>query len=249
MKKFILITGAKGGLGTKLVSEFISTGYIVIGTDIFEDNKSVSCNSFHYIKMNFNDYLSSDDISNKFYDSVCNIIGDGQLVGIINNAATQILNDGLNLNKIDLEKSLDINVVMPFLLVKQFFYLLASSRGTVINIGSIHAKLTKPKFIAYATSKAAISGMTKAMAVEFGGQVTINAIQPAAIETQMLLDSFSNDGKKLEELKKFHPTKKIGNLVELSRLCQLLISGDFRFLNGAVIEYDGGISSRLHDPD
>jgi NAD(P)-dependent dehydrogenase (short-subunit alcohol dehydrogenase family) len=63
---------------------------------------------------------------------------------------------------------------------------LEKAAGSVINISSIHARLTKKDFVAYDNSKAAISGMTRAMAVDLGPRVRVNSIEPAAIETDML---------------------------------------------------------------
>ena len=65
----------------------------------------------------------------------------------------------------------------------------------------------------------------------------------------MLLQGFSGDLEKLQELESYHPTKSIGEAAEVSKLAVSLASGDLQFLNGCNINIDGGISARLHDPD
>src|SRR3546814_1878609 len=76
----------------------------------------------------------------------------------------------------------------------------------------------KPAFVAYATSKAALSGMTRAMAVELGARVRVNAIEPAAIDTPMLRAGFEGNDAGYEQLRIFHPVKAIGSAYELGVL-------------------------------
>src|SRR3546814_11034334 len=92
------------------------------------------------------------------------------------------------------------------------------SSDLVLNISSIHARLTKPNFIAYATSKAALSGMTRAMAVELGARVRVNAIEPVAIDTPMLRAGFEGNDAGYEQLRIFHPVKAIGSRSEERRV-------------------------------
>ena len=74
----------------------------------------------------------------------------------------------------------------------------------------MHATLTKSNFVTYATSKAALGGLTKSMVVDLGGRMRINAIEPATIEIRMLLAGFNNNPGQLEELKLCHPVGEIG---------------------------------------
>src|SRR3546814_5507046 len=105
----------------------------------------------------------------------------------------------------------------------------------VLNIRSIHARLTKPGFAAYATSKAALSGLTRAMAVELGSRVRVNAIEPAAIATPMLRAGFADNENGYRQLNDLHPSGNIGSPDELAQLARLLIASDNNFLNGAEI--------------
>jgi NAD(P)-dependent dehydrogenase (short-subunit alcohol dehydrogenase family) len=61
----------------------------------------------------------------------------------------------------DWHATLDVNLIAPFLLTQAFLPELEMAGGSVINIASIHARLTKPHFSAYATSKAALIGLTR----------------------------------------------------------------------------------------
>ena len=96
------------------------------------------------------------------------MLGGRTIATIINNAAIQILGRVEDLTQEDFSKSMDVNVTAPFLLTKLCLCLMEAGNSSIINIGSIHAHNTKPEFVAYATSKAALDGLTRALAVELG---------------------------------------------------------------------------------
>ena len=130
-----------------------------------------------------------------------------------------------------------------------FFQQLKNSKGSIINIGSIHAKQTKSRFIAYATSKAALKGLTQAMAVDFGEHVRTNIIQPAAVSTEMLINGFNDNPEGLKKLESYHPSGFIGTPKDIAKLAVFLSKDESQFINGSSIDIDGAIGVRLHDPD
>lgn len=133
------------------------------------------------------------------------------------------------------------------LLSQYFIPLLEQEKGVIVNIASIHQQLTKPRFVSYATSKSALVGLTKAMAVDLKDRVRVNAISPAAIETTMLRAGFNNDEAALDILRNLHPVKRIGYPDEVAQLVLFLCSEEAGFISGANFTLDGGISSVLHD--
>ena len=86
------------------------------------------------------------------------------------------------------------------------------------------------------------------MAVDVGSKIRINAIEPAAVQTEMLLDGFGDNFEALDSLANCHPRGKLGTTQEVAKLALLIASGDVDFLHGSCIGVDGGISGRLHDP-
>jgi gluconate 5-dehydrogenase len=144
---------------------------------------------------------------------------------------------------------MNVNFTAPLLLSQVFLGRLEKSKGSVINIASIHHQLTKKRFIAYATSKSALVGLTKALSVDLQGRVRVNAISPAAIDTQMLRDGFNNDEATVKMLRELHPSQRIGKPQEVSQLALLLAEDRLGFINGANLNIDGGISNVLKDLD
>lgn len=242
-----LITGAAGGIGQALVRTFAEAGYQVIATDQTERPTDLTCDVYRSVDL-LRLVEEADYAMAVIADMRTSLVGQGLNV-LINNAAVQILGGVEDLTRTDWRRSLDVNLLAPFLLTQALLQDLERVDGSVINISSIHARLTKRNFVAYATTKAALSGMTRAMAVDLGPKVRVNAIEPAAIETPMLRAGFVDKPERYRALEDCHPQRRIGTPEEVSRFALSLASADMQFLNGACVALDGGIGARLLDPD
>jgi len=244
--KAILLTGCNGGIGTAMADYFTGQGFHVVGIDRQPEATPPMGN---YLQLDLAELVDSQSLQAQFVHEVSTLIRDRELnlMAIVNNAAVQILGGVSELSIDDFLLSQKINVAAPLLLVKLLLNQLPAG-ASVINIGSIHASLTKPRFVSYATSKAALRGLTQAMAVDLGGKIRVNCIEPAAIATDMLVDGFKESPERLELLKRYHPSNKIGSSEDIAELCHFLIRSKVTFLNGSCIAVDGAISSRLHDP-
>jgi NAD(P)-dependent dehydrogenase (short-subunit alcohol dehydrogenase family) len=247
IKPAVLITGALGGIGRALCNEFHAHGFIVIAVD----RAAGAVTSHHLIRADIRNLISDTKGGSSFRNSVLESAKKegAQLIGIINNAAIQILGGVDSLKVDDWKASFDINVIAPFYLTQLFLTDLEAVYGSIVNISSIHEKLTKPGFVAYATTKSALSGLTRAMAVDLGSRVRVNAICPAAIQTAMLDAGFSAHPERLAALHEAHPSGRIGTPEEVATLARYLVSDAPEFLTGTCLGLDGAIASRLHDPN
>lgn len=248
MGKWVLITGASGGIGQSLCWEFCQSGYDVIGLDSKVRDIPDSCK----VKLACDlGQLCRDEsyrqnilreIEAVFDVSACNFHV------LINNAAIQIIKPSTDLTIVDWHQTLDVNLVAPFLLSQALLTRLEASSGSVINIASIHSSLTKPKFVCYATSKAALVGLTRSMAVDLGSRIRVNAICPAAVETPMLSAGFEGDLEAYLKLTQAHPVGRIADPSEIAQTALFLASSKAGFITGTILYVDGGIGSRLHEP-
>ncbi len=245
-RETILVTGASGGIGQALCEILIQEGYWVIGTDIKVSQSEIS----YFIQYDLRELVCSDKSRNEFYCSIMAAVNERRLKAIINNAAIQITGSTGAIQLQDFQNTLDINVTVPFILTQMFLNELEQNEGSVINIGSIHAKATKPKFVSYATSKTALLGLTQALAVDLGLRgICVNAIQPAATHTDMLMAGFDGLKDNYKRLKYFHPLNRIAEPDDIAHAVVFLLSKHSRFISGSVINIDGGIGVRLHDPE
>lgn len=239
--KTVLVTGCNGGIGLALCSK-LSKHYDVIGIDnIKADNNFLK--SFYDFNL---ERLVSDQNYRKF---VKKELSKTNINFLINNAAIQHLSsDSLDENIDNLIDSININAIAPYALIEILKEDLTISKGKVINIGSIHSSQTKIGFTPYSVSKSALQALTKSLSIEYGQYFSVIGINPAAVETQMLVDGFQ-DSAKLKELKAFHPTNTICSLDEISDFILSLLKNNIKFLNGSIINLDGGISHLLSDPE
>jgi len=246
MKSTILITGVAGGIGRALAAEFTKAGYVVVGT--VHENRPSDLPCAHVLHVDLARTITDETYAAEVFGQIRTILAGRELIALINNAAAQILARTENLTRKDWQRTLNVNLLAPFFWTQALLPELEKARGCVINIGSIHARLTKRDFCAYATSKAGLAGMTRAMAVDLGGRVRVNAIEPAAIETDMLKAGFKDDPQGFENLGRYHPSGHIGKPKDLARFVRMVVEVDDGFLNGAILGFDGGISGCLYDP-
>ena len=232
-----------------LVKALVDAGWAVIGVIIPKCSQSKNpeiCNA--WIPADLSILYQNSDHLKEFVEQVCSAEGGSDLTAIIHNAALQRTGTFEELSTADWDDTIAVNLMAPVAINKAFIENIKKQKGSIIHIGSIHRQLTKPGFTAYATSKAAIAGLTQAMAVELGGSVRVNAIEPAAIATPMLKAGFADNPIVEAELSACHPTGNIGRPEDVARAVLFLLEPANRFLNGCVLALSGGIHNRLHDP-
>ena len=113
-------------------------------------------------------------------------------------------------------------------------------KGRIINISSVAAEHSNPGQTNYAASKGAINSFTRALAVELAGRgVTVNAIAPGFIETDMSENVRNKAG---DLIKKMIPLKRLGQPDDIAKAAVFLASADAAYITGQVITVDGGMS-------
>lgn len=242
---FVIVTGSNGTIGQSIVKKFSSNKYQIIGIDRHKKSK---IKIDHYFSFDLEYFSKNTKKSNSLMAELRSLIPKNKLHVLVNNAAIQ---KNSSLKKVTLdewEKTFAVNVTAPLFLSKKIIDKI-HKKGSIINIGSIHSKLTKTGFLSYSVSKASLNALTRSMALELGNKIRVNAVEPAAVNTKMLKKGFGkNYNLKLSSLKNCHPVQDIGDPAEIAELVYSISSENMPFLNGSIISIDGGISSRLFDP-
>ena len=120
------------------------------------------------------------------------------------------------------------------------FSMMQRRRGRIINISSVAAEHVNPGQTNYAASKGAINAFTRALAVELAGRgVTVNAIAPGFIETDMSAPVRNKAG---DLIKKMIPMKRMGTPEDIARVAVFLASTESAYITGQVLTVDGGLS-------
>ena len=170
---------------------------------------------------------------------------------IVNNAGIQICKPVWELENSEWDKTYECNVKMPFLLIKNLLPFMKNIGASIINIGSVHATNTSDEISAYASSKAALVGLTKNLAIELSKfDIRVNSISPGAIETNMLKEGLKRNSEdnlsEIELIKKLgekHLLGKIGKPKNVAEFAYYLTQNDF--INGSNLIMDGGACIKL----
>tara|TARA_B100000287_G_C20674092_1_gene794562 strand:+ start:2724 stop:3467 length:744 start_codon:yes stop_codon:yes gene_type:complete len=245
MNKLCIITGSSGGIGTALVRKYCDEGFNVAGFDI--EPKNIKQNSYDFYQLDLSDLHNENKLN--FISETFSQISKQKFedVILINNAAIQDLKTIGNIKHEDLQKTFSVNIFAPVLISKEFVKAFKCPKK-IINIGSIHSKLTKKHFTLYAASKAALKSFSNSMSIEGVKDVTVLHVDPGAIETNMLKDSFKNNQENFKTLENSIP-KKIPSPEDFAEFIFYFSSINSDYINGSSISYDGGVSNLLNDPD
>lgn len=239
----VLVTGAARGIGKSICEVFSEAGYRVIGVDRCETAGSP------YEMLHFDiSHLGHDDAAAEPFYRRVEELAMGHLDALVNNAAIQIVKPIETITAADWVETLETNLLAPFWLIRRFLPMLRAISGSVVNIASIHATVTKPKFAVYAASKGALVSLTRALAIELAPEVRVNAVIPAATDTPMLRAGFGENTEGLRKLGNYHPLGRIARPEEVARVVLFLASPQASFITGATVNVDGGIGVCLHDP-
>ena len=247
--KFIILTGAAGAIGKAIAKKLFEEGWLIIGIDrnLIPDEDDYNQYFFQKIEIDLQQIVNDKKILNQLILKI-NKSTNNSLYGIINNAAIQKTESFRNLSLNDWKESIEVNLLTPIVLINSFLDRLIFSKGTIINIGSIHSQLSKSHFSCYSTTKSALAGLTRALSIELGSQIRVNSVEPAAIKTTMLLEGFKEKEELLRDLYELHPTKDIGKPEDVANIVKFLIDPENKFLNGCLLDLSGGIQNCLLDP-
>ncbi|MBB2903592.1 NAD(P)-dependent dehydrogenase (short-subunit alcohol dehydrogenase family) [Kineococcus radiotolerans] len=121
--------------------------------------------------------------------------------------------------------------------------------GSVINIASIHAHLTRPGLFPYAAAKAGVLGLTRSMALELAPQaIRVNAVCPGYVRTPPMVAQYQampNPDAAWAHLQQIHPLGRIGEPEEIASVVAFLASEDAGYVTGASWDVDGGLGARF----
>jgi NAD(P)-dependent dehydrogenase (short-subunit alcohol dehydrogenase family) len=133
-------------------------------------------------------------------------------------------------------------------------FLAAASGGAIVNLSSHQAQRPVRGALPYATAKAAVEGLTRALAVDYGPRgIRVNAVALGTIATgrlEALLAGGGPDAASTEgQLRALHPLGRAGRPGEAADAVRYLLSDEASFINGAVLAVDGGRSAFGQDPE
>ena len=162
--------------------------------------------------------------------------------GLINNAGQRQRKSFIDFTKKDIEQIIKVNFVSTFLLTQLFVKNSKNHGESIVNIGSIVGEKPFSNLVGYASSKSAVSGFTKSLALELAekkNNIRVNCINPGFTKT-----SYFKKFKKNKKLYNWTISKiaagRWADSFEISKLAVFLLSKKSSYINGQIINIDGG---------
>ncbi len=242
--KVALITGGARGMGKSHVRHFVAEGARVVFGDVLdEQGEAVAAKLGDDARYVHHDVTSEADWAAAVAAA---LDAFGRLDVCVNNAGVLAFAPISEMPLAEFRRILEINAVGCWLGMKSVIEpMQAAGGGSIVNISSIEGLTGAADCSAYAASKFAVRGMTKAAAQELGRfGIRVNSVHPGGILTRMVLDTAdSMDPERGERYFKALPLGRFGHSVEVSRLVAFLASDESSYSTGSEFVIDGGILS------
>ena len=244
MNRVAVVTGVAGGIGRACAVAFVEAGWDVVGIGRGERPEG-AVGSYERID------LGLRTATERFRELFARL---GRLDALVNNAALQIAKQLTATTDEDWAAVLATNAAAPFVAIREATPYLVASRGSIVNVASVHAVATSVGLAAYASSKGALMALTRSVAMELGPQgVRVNAVLPGAVDTKMLRGDMVDRGTSREgvtdplaDIAARTPLGRIGRPEEIASVVLFLADNDrSSFVTGQGWIVDGGVTARL----
>ena len=232
----VLITGGSRGIGAEMVRAFSGSGYRVAfvyrSSHDAAQTLAQECGAAAICA----DVSVEEDVKRAVREARAAI---GNIDVLINNAGIAHFSLFTDIAKEQWDSIMNVNVGSVFLFCREILpEMISRKRGKIINVSSVWGITGSSCEVCYSTSKAALIGLTKALAKEEGPSgICVNCIAPGVINTEM--NNMLGDDV-MEELREETPIGRIGETRDVAKLALFLAGDGGDFITGQVISPNGG---------
>lgn len=236
--KTVVISGASGGIGIAISKSFYNEGYNIVL--LYNKNKKALEDEFSLtdkrVLMLKGDLSKESDVL-KIKEEVYATFNTVDIV--VNNAGISLVKFFDETTCEEWDNVFDVNVKSAFMLTKAFLPdMINKKSGNIINISSMWGISGASMEVCYSASKAALIGMSKALAKEVGPSgINVNVVAPGVIDTKMNNHLSKED---MESLIEETPINRIGTPEDVANAVLFLCDKKASFITGEVISVDGG---------
>jgi NAD(P)-dependent dehydrogenase (short-subunit alcohol dehydrogenase family) len=169
----------------------------------------------------------------------------GSINAVVNSAGIQRYGNAEQTSLELWREVLDVNLTAAFLVSRAAIPHLRRSGGSIVNVGSVQSRGAQRGAVAYVTSKHAILGLTRAMAVDYAAEkIRVNCVCPGTVDTPMFRWTASldpNPESVVKACEQMHPVGRIAQPEEVAEMIAFLLTRSASFVTGTEIDVDGGL--------
>jgi NAD(P)-dependent dehydrogenase (short-subunit alcohol dehydrogenase family) len=246
--KAVLVTGAARGIGAAIAEAVVEEGGAVALLDIDPAGADTAARlasrgqaSFHLC-----DVRSLAQVESAVAAAERLL---GPLDGLVNNAGVNAYFDAVGMDEEDWESVFSVDLKAAWMLAKAALPGLIERRGSIVNMSSIHARLTIAGFFPYGAAKAGLEGLTRSLALDYGpAGVRVNAVAPGYTDTHLLrewLELQADEEAVLASVLSRIPLARITEPREIADVVVFLLSERASAITGATIAVDCGLGARF----
>ena len=244
-----LVTGAASGIGFATAVRLSEAGHAVVGVDrdpegLRDLERRVSANGVGFAE------VVGDVREERTVDAgvaAATELGGGVHV-LVNNAGLGVFGTIMDTSLEDWRDVFDVNVTATFLFCRAVLDgMLARGGGIIVNVGSVGAVVGVRQRFAYCSAKAAIVGLTRALAADHAGDgIRANVVCPGTVSSpwvERMVQASDDPEGQLEKMKARQLDGRMGTPDEVASSIAFLASDEARFFNGSVLIMDGGMTA------
>jgi 2-keto-3-deoxy-L-fuconate dehydrogenase len=242
--KTALVTGGASGIGEATCRAFHAAGASVIIADRDRARAGQLASELSRSQVMAVDITNESEVRDNFASlQKLDVLVNNAGIGLVGNVEETALDD--------FQRLLRVNVEGLFLVTKHAMALLKAALpgpGKIVNIGSVAGLIGVKRRFAYCATKGAVVAMTRQLAVDYPTEIRANCICPGTVETPFVegyLKKFHSgeEEQTRAELHKRQPVGRMGKPEEIASLALYLASTEADFMQGAVVNIDGGWTS------
>jgi 3-oxoacyl-[acyl-carrier protein] reductase len=241
MSKTVIITGASGGIGSAATILFAEKGWNVV-MNYYRSGEAAKLLASSLASRGYSVFPIYADVSDRSH--VERMIYEaerryGKIDALVNNAGISQQKLFTDITDSDFQKMFDVNLKGPFLCSQCVLPVMIHQKsGKIVNVSSVWGVTGASCEVHYSASKAAVIGMTKALAREVAPSgITVNCIAPGVIDTSM---NKGFDEETINSLKEETPVGRLGTPDEVAKAILFFANNDSGFITGQVLGIDGG---------
>jgi NAD(P)-dependent dehydrogenase (short-subunit alcohol dehydrogenase family) len=239
-----LVTGASRGIGAAIAAALDGAGARVAlsGRDL-EQLDRVAAGLAHspvVLPAELGDVEAPGQLAEAALDAL------GRVDIVVNNAAAAARLPTVELDAATIDTLLAVNVRAPLLLIAALLpSMIASGRGSIVNLSSVSGIVGTPRRAAYAASKGAVDAFTRSLAMELGpAGIRVNAVAPGVVDTALWARNKTIPGV-VEQIEAQTPLGRWATPDDIAHVVVFLASDAARFVTGETISADGGMARTL----